>query len=130
MNESVAADGPKPFEAGPMPMRGVFGDITNAHPAQYHPSMDHGSAMPEMFFGVSNPYFSNTYKKRENKRVKKAETKVKKEQNDDNNVQDKEQENKENPSAPVKPEDGGENKDKKEKNKPRTQKNTEQKLAL
>lgn len=29
--------------------------------------------MPEMFFGVSKPFFSNTYKKREKKVIKKVE---------------------------------------------------------
>ena len=131
MNESAAVDGPKPFEAGPMPMRGVFGDITNNLPPQYHQPLDHQTEMPEMFFGVSKPYFSNTYKKRENKRVKKAESKAENKQNAENNVKDKEQENKENPSSSAKPEDAEHNKDKKEKTaKARTQKNTEQKLAL
>lgn len=68
--------------------------------------------MPEMFFGVSKPFFSNTYKKREKKILKKVErAKV-----DMDATQDKK------PTA--------ENEDKKDKPKPRTQKNGEQKQAL
>lgn len=67
--------------------------------------------MTDLFFGVTKPFFSKTYKKREKKVIKKVE----KAKTDLDVKEDKKTD---------------ENDDKKDKSKPRTQKNSEQKQAL
>lgn len=91
------------------PVRHPFGELTNE---QFAPGPEQ-TEMPEMFFGVSKPFFSNTYKKREKKLMTKktqAKSKV-----DQENKKDKK---------------FSEADAKKEKGKSRCQKNNEQKMAL
>ena len=97
-----------------MPMRPAFGELTNDQSpvpsCPPHISPHQASEMPELFFGVSKPFFSNTYKKREKKAGRK---------NDTSKLKDKENRG------------GNADKDgKKDKAKARTQKNNVQKLAL
>lgn len=94
-------------------MRRAFGDLTNAAPLSSCPFPDGVETEDtELFFGVSKPFFSNTYKKREKKSTKKRDQKLKADQE---NIPEKK-------SADIEM--------KKEKPKARTQKNNEQKLAL
>lgn len=58
-----------------MAMRNAFGEMTNDEMPPGPPISPHQNDMPELFFGVSKPFFSNTYKKREKKVGKKLASK-------------------------------------------------------
>lgn len=72
---SSSKENVKPLESAPsVPIRPAFGELTNSQMAPcLFPEDGHikQTEMPEMFFGVSKPFFSNTYKKREKKLAKK-----------------------------------------------------------
>lgn len=100
-----------------MPSRMAFGDIKNSMMAKPPHFMCDPETEVDMFFGVSKPFFSNTYKKREMKiRKKQLENNVRQSVNN--------QENKPEKKVHV------ETENKKEKPKSRTQKNSQQKHAL
>lgn len=93
-----------------MAMRNAFGEVTNDQMPPGPAISPHQNDMPELFFGVSKPFFSNTYKKREKKVGKKLASKQDKENRKDQKSADLDC--------------------KKDKPKARTQKNNIQKLAL
>lgn len=96
----------------PADLRAAFGEISNEQMPQGPAAIgQHQNDMPELFFGISKPFFSNTYKKREKKQGKKL---LSKHNNKENRKDQK--------SAQID--------SKKDKPKARTQKNNVQKLAL